>query len=82
MIGGAAGIQIVDGGFQIRNRGDQLRVGGGCVGKTDNANPTAGADISVLDVVGGFLNDIHKSLCAGFHICKGSAAHAAGAVQD
>lgn len=81
VVGAAPSHQGIHRVLQSIHRGDHLGVLHGSVGKTDDANVAARADLPRGLASGGLRNDIDKGLCPGLHVGQGGTGHAPRAVQ-
>lgn len=82
MAGAPIGGQRVHRRFQIIDRGDELSVLSGRTGKADDGDAAAGADLAVLDTVGGLVDNVDKCIGAGFQIIQGAPHHTSGTIQN
>ena len=81
MIGAPAGCQRVHRIFQRIDGRDQLRVGDRSVGKTDNADTAAGANLPILRTACRLFDDTDKRFSTGFQIGQRRSGHTARAIQ-
>ena len=82
VVGAPTGGQAVHGVLQGVHRSDELRIHRGGLGKADDPDAAAGADLSVLRTVGGFVDDIDKGFGPGLEVDQGASGHAAGTVKN
>lgn len=62
MVGGAACLEAVDGGFQVGHRGDELGVLGGGGAEADHADAAAAADLAGGGAAGGLGNQVDEGV--------------------